>query len=101
LVSGGARVGYRTPEAPLPGLPDASEVIDAPRAEHVELPSGAFTAVVLSGIDPRFDHNALQLLQAAENEEMLIALSGLSRISRSSRKLLRVVEFLLAARPRS
>jgi hypothetical protein len=87
LLSGGGRVGYRPPQAPLPGLPDPSEVIDAP---------GAFTAVVLSGIDPRFDQNALQLLQAAENEEMLIALSGLSRISRNSRKLLRVVEFLLA-----
>ena len=98
LVSGGGRVGYRLPQAPLPGLPDASEVIDAPRAEHVELPSGAFTAVVLSGIDPRFDQNALQLLQAAESEEVMIALSGLSRISRNSRKLLRVVEFFLARR---
>jgi len=96
LVSGGGRVGYRPPQAPLPGLPEESEVIDAPQAEHVEVPSGAFTAVVLSGIDPRFDHNALQLLRAAENEEIVIALSGLSRISRNSRKLLRVMEFFLA-----
>jgi hypothetical protein len=96
LVSGGGRVSYRPPEAPLPGLPDASEVIDASQAQHVEMPSGAFTAVILSGIDPRFDPNALQLLQAAESEEMVIVLSGLSRISRNSRKLLRVVEFLLA-----
>jgi hypothetical protein len=96
LISGGGRVGYRPPEAPLPGLPDASEAIDAPQAEHVELPSDAFTAVVLSGIDPGFDHNALRLLQVAESEEMMIALSSLSRISRNSRKLLRVVEFLLA-----
>ena len=59
-------------------------MIDAPRAEHVELPSGALPAVVLSGIDPRFDRNALQLLQAAESGQMLIALSGLSRISRNS-----------------
>ena len=96
LVSGGGRVGYRPPAAPLPGLPDASEVIDAPQAEHVELPPGAFTAVVLSGIDPRFDQNALRLLQAAESGQMMIVLSGLSRISRNSRKLLRVVEFFLA-----
>jgi hypothetical protein len=96
LVSGGGRVGYRPPAAPLPGLPDASEMIDAPQAEHIDLPSGALTAVVLSGIDPRFDQNALQLLRAAESEEMVIALSGLSRISRNSRKLLRVVEFFLA-----
>jgi hypothetical protein len=96
LVSGGGRVGYRLPEAPVPGLPEASEVIDAPRAEHVELPSGALPAVVLSGIDPRFDQNALQLLQVAENGQMVIALSGLSRISRNSGKLLRVVEFFLA-----
>ena len=96
LVSGGGRVGYRLPQAPLPGLPEERELIGAPKAEHVELPSDALTAVVLSGIDPRFDHNALQLLQAAQSGDMVIALSGLSRISRNSRKLLRVVEFLLA-----
>jgi len=98
LVSGGGRVGYRPPRAPLPALPEESEVVDAPKAEHVELPSDAFTAVVLSGIDPRFDQNALQLLRAADSGELVIALSGLSRISRNSRKLLRVVEFLLARR---
>jgi hypothetical protein len=73
-------------------------VIDAPKAEHVELPSDALAAVVFSGIDPRFDQNALQLLRAAEIGEMVIALSGLSRISRNSRKLLRVVEFFLACK---
>ena len=60
LVSGGGRVGYRLPQAPLPGLPEESEVIDAPQAEHVELPSDALTAVVLSGVDLRFDQHALQ-----------------------------------------
>jgi hypothetical protein len=99
LVSGGGRVSYRLPEAPLPGLPDPDEVIDVPQAEHVQLPSGAaLKAAVLSGIDPRFDHSALELLRAAESGEMVIALSGLSRISRNSRKLLRVVEFFLARR---
>jgi hypothetical protein len=69
-------------------------VIDAPRADHVELPPGAFTAVVLSGIDLRFDQNALRLLEAAQSEEMVIVLSGLSTISRNSRKLLRVAEWV-------
>lgn len=96
---GGGRVAYRLPEAPFPDLPEATEVIDVPQAEHVQLPSGAAVkAAVLSGIDPRFDHSALQLLRAAESGEMVIALSGLSRISRNSRKLLRVVEFFLARR---
>jgi hypothetical protein len=98
LVSGGGRVGYRPPEAPLPGLPEANEVIDVPQSERVQLPSGAVKAAVLSGIDPRFDHRALELLRSAESGEMVIALSGLSRISRNSRKLLRVVEFFLARR---
>jgi hypothetical protein len=96
LISGGGRVGYRAPEAPTPALPDAAEVVDAQPADHLELPSDAFTAVIFSGVDPRFDQNALGWLRAAENEEVTLGLSSLSRISRNSRKLLRVLEFLLA-----
>jgi len=59
---GGGRVGYRPPQVPLPGLPEASEVIDAPQAGHIELPSDALTAVVLSGSNPRFDQNDNRLL---------------------------------------
>ena len=99
LVGGGGRVGYRSPEAPLPGLPDATEVTDAPTADHLEMPSDAFTGVIFSGIDPRFDQSALRWLKAAENEELLIGLSSLSRISRNSRKLMRVLEFFLARDP--
>lgn len=95
LVSGGGRVGYRQPEAPLPlagrGRGDRSAA-----SGHVELPPGAFTAVVLSGIDVRFDQNSLRLLEAARKAGMVIVVSGLSRISRNSRKLLRVAEFFLA-----
>ena len=40
------------------------------------------------------------LLKAAEKEELLLGLSSLSRISRNSRKLMRVPEFLLAYRAR-
>jgi hypothetical protein len=96
LINGGGRVGYRRPEAPLPGLPDATEVIDAQPVDNLESPSDAFPAVIFSGIDPRFDQNALQFLQAAEKEEIILGLSSLSRISRNSHKLLRVLEFLLS-----
>jgi hypothetical protein len=95
LNCGGGRVGYRPPEAPVPELPDVTEVTDAPPAEHLKTPSDAFTGVVFSGIDPRFDQQAFGWLKAAENEELLLGLSSLSRISRNSRKLLRVLEFLL------
>ena len=77
-------------------LPDATEVVDAQPADHLELPSDAFTGVVFSGIDPRFDQNAFRWLQVPENEELILGLSSLTRISRNSRKLLRVMEFLLA-----
>jgi len=60
------------------------------------MPSDAFTGVVFSGIDPRFDQSTLRWLKAAENEELLLGLSSLSRISRNSRKLMRAREFLLA-----
>jgi hypothetical protein len=96
LTSGGGRIGYRLPEAPLPSLPDATEMIDARPADSVGMPSDASTAVVLSGIDPRFDQNTLQWLKEAESGELTLAVSSLSRISRNSGKLLRVLEFLLA-----
>lgn len=96
LDCGGGRVGYRQPEAPIPELPDAWEVTDAPPADHLKIPSGAFKGAIFSGIDPRFDQHVFGWLKAAQNEEMMIGLSSLSRISRNSRKLLRVLEFLLA-----
>jgi hypothetical protein len=100
LNSGGGRVGYRLPEALLPELPDATEVTEAQPADHLEMPSDAFTGVVFSGIDPRFDQNAVRWLKAAQNEELMFGLSSLSRISRNSRKLMRVLEFLLAHKAR-
>jgi hypothetical protein len=97
---GGGRVGYRQPEAPIPGLPDISEVTEAPPADHLKMPSDAFKAVIFSGTDPRFEQHGFELLKVAEGGEMLLMLSGLSRISRNSRKLLRVLEFLLAHQAR-
>ena len=97
LNSGGGRVGYRLPEAPLPELPDAIEVTEAQAADHFKTPSDAFTRVVFSGIDPRFDQNAVRWLKAAQNEDgLVLGLSSLGRISRNSHKLFRVLEFLLA-----
>lgn len=94
---GGGRIGYRIPDAPVPALPKADEIVQAPAAQHVDKPSNAFEAVVFSAIDPRFDCIALSFLQnAAENDGLLLGLSALSRISRNIDKLLRVLEFLLA-----
>jgi hypothetical protein len=100
LISGGGRVGYRTPQAPVPDLPATAEMLTAQTADHLDSPSDAFTAVIFSGIDPRFDQNAMRWLNTAEDEELLLGLSGLSRISRNSGKLLRVMEFLLARQAR-
>jgi hypothetical protein len=96
----GGRVSYRQPEAPIPGLPDISEVTEAPSADHLKMPSDAFRGVIFSGIDPRFDQHGFDLLKAAQDGEMLLMLSSLSRISRDSRKLLRVLEFLLSHQAR-
>jgi hypothetical protein len=100
LHSGGGRVGYLLPEAPIPEFPDVAEVIEAQTADHLEMSSDAFTGVVVSGIDPRFDQVAIQRRKAAQEEGLILGLSSLSRISRNSRKLLRVLEFLLAHKTR-
>jgi len=97
LNCGGGRIGYRSPGGPVPELPDVSEVIDAEPADNVEVPSDAFTSVIFSGIDPRFDQHGFRMLKTAtEGEGLLLGLTSLSRISRNSCKLLRVLEFLLA-----
>lgn len=97
LNAGGGRFGYRLPQAAVPELPDTSEVVEAEPAEDVKSPSGDSTAVVFSAIDPRFDQHAFRLLErAVEHEGQLVALSALSRISRNSQKLHRVLELLLA-----
>ena len=99
LNLGGGRMAYRSPEGPIPQLPDASEVIDAQPADDVEMASNddALTGVIFSGIEPRFDQHGFNVLKiAAEGNGLLLGLSSLSRISRNSRKQLRVLEFLLA-----
>jgi hypothetical protein len=85
----GGRWPYRVPAKPVPELPVAE--VGAPRAENHE------DAVVLSGIDDRFDQLMVQRMQeAAENGGTVWLTASLSRISRNLGKLLRALEYLLA-----
>jgi hypothetical protein len=100
LLGDGGRVGYRLPDGPPPDLPDPAEVIESQPAEKIDVSSGAsFTSEVLSGIDSRFGQDLVQIMEAA-SEEMLLNVSALSRFSRNSRKLLRVLDFQLAHKSR-
>ena len=86
--AGGGRWPYRVPVAPVPELP----------AAEVEAPAGTRDdAVILSGIDPRFDQEAVQRMrEAAEPGDAVWLTASLSRISRHLGKLLQAVEYLLA-----
>ncbi len=65
--------------------------VDAPRAENRE------NAVVLSGIDTRFDQLFVQRMsEAVEGDDAVWLTASLSRISRNLGKLLRAMEYLLA-----
>jgi len=87
--AGGGRWPYRAPAAPVPELP-AGE-FEAPRADSRE------NAVVLSGIDTRFDQLFVQRMrEGAEDADSVWLAASLSRISRHLGKLLRAVEYLLA-----
>jgi hypothetical protein len=64
---------------------------NAPRAGNRE------NAVVLSGIDTRFDQLFVQRMhEAVEGEDTVWLTASLSRISRNLGKLLRAMEYLLA-----
>ena len=87
--AGGGRWPYRVRAAPVPELPLVE--VDAPEAEDRE------NAVVLSGIDTRFDQLFVQRMrEAAEDGETVWLTASLSRISRNLDKLLRAMEYLLA-----
>lgn len=101
LNSGGGRMGYRPPDAPNPELPNLEEIVEAQAETGVEIPSDKIQAVIFSAIDPRFDRSIYSLLECAlKNSGMIVGVSALSRISRNSDKLLRVLEFLLAYKAR-
>jgi len=83
LIAGGGRTGYKMPSTSLPALPDAAEVTDAPSAD-LPSPTGEPIGVIFSGIDPRFDQTAFEYLKAAQEGDLLLGLSSLSRISRTA-----------------
>ena len=86
--AGGGRWPYRAPSAPVPELPVAE--VEALRAENNE------NAVVLSGIDTRFDQLSVQRMREGAEGDAVWLTASLSRISRHLGKLLRAMEFLLA-----
>lgn len=87
--SGGGRWPYRIPTAPVPDLPVTE--VEVPKAD------GHQNAVVLSGIDTRFDQFLVQRLrEAAEDSDPVWPIASLSRISRHLGKLLQAMEYLLA-----
>jgi hypothetical protein len=90
VFSAGGRQPFKLPIGPLPQLPSGDELAAAQPASR-----DAATAV-FSAIDPRFDQHLLRLLQQASQEPTLLFTSTLSRYSRNSTKLHRVLEFLLA-----
>lgn len=90
VFADGGRQALRLPAAPIPELPTGDEVVDA-------TPSAGDGAVtIFSAIDPRFDQNLIDLLNRAAGGEIFLVTSALSRYSRNSEKLHRILEFLLA-----
>jgi len=72
-------------------LPDVDEVVEAPEGD------ARTGAVLFSAVDPRLDHAAYAAMQAVyEGRQGVLVLSSLSRISRNSAKLMRILEFYLA-----
>jgi hypothetical protein len=59
-------------------------------------PVGDDGITVFSAVEPRFDQGMVDLLQDAANGDALVFTSALSRYSRNSDKLHRILEFLLA-----
>lgn len=90
VFADGGRRALRLPAAPIPALPTGEEIVDtAPSA-------GDDAVTIFSAIDPRFDQNLIDLLNRAAAGEIVLVTSALSRYSRNSEKLHRILEFLLA-----
>jgi hypothetical protein len=88
--AGGGRWPYHVTPAPVPDLPAAE--VEAPRARSHQ------GAVVLSGIDPRFDQLFIKRMReiAEGGSDAVLITASLSRISRNLSKLMRAMEYLLA-----
>jgi hypothetical protein len=72
-------------------LPSEDEVVHAPEVE------GRAGTVVFSAIDSRLDTRAYSIMRAVDEGRLtVVVLSSLSRISRNSAKLMRMLEFYLA-----
>ncbi|MEV0132587.1 hypothetical protein AB0H83_29515 [Dactylosporangium sp. NPDC050688] len=89
VFSDGGRHPVRLPAAPIPELPTDGELV-------VTSPTEADSTMTFSAIDPRFDQHLLDLLQQAAHGNLVLCTSALSRYSRNSEKLHRVLEYLLA-----
>lgn len=85
----GARVAYRLPAAPMPELPDEGERVEAKK-------SADGRSVVLGALDLRFDDELYAQMEAAIEGPLVVYVPSLSRFSRDSGKLHRVLEFFLA-----
>ncbi|GAA0458322.1 hypothetical protein Aca07nite_64640 [Actinoplanes capillaceus] len=87
----GGRRPLRLAAAPIPELPSGEEVVTLPAATEDD---GAET--IFSAIDPRFDDRLVAMLSQAMHEDRVLVTSALSRYSRNSEKLHRILEYLLA-----
>jgi hypothetical protein len=82
---------YIAPNAPIPELPKANEMINA----KSEIIANNGFKLTLNGIDSRIDQTLMNLLRQAVDLQFIV-FPNLSRVSRNSDKLFRVLEYLLA-----
>lgn len=81
------------PAAPTPELPSGDEITTTTTTTpSTHNPSGT----VFSAIDPRFHQHLIDLLTKATTDGFVLCTSALSRYSRNSDKLHRILEYLLS-----
>jgi hypothetical protein len=85
----GGRQPLHLPTARIPELPTGDEITTTASTHGP-------AATIFSAIDPRFDQHLIDLLTEATNEGFVLCTSALSRYSRNSDKLHRILEYLLA-----
>lgn len=91
----GVHATYRQPPAPQPSLPRPSEVVNVDLSRATM--GGGTRASVISATDPRFDLQLFDGMRRLADDDLDVFIVGaMSRISRNSRKLFRVLEFVLA-----
>ncbi len=90
-IPAGGRHAYRLPEAPLPELPAGDALVDSKPSEEND------QHLVLSAIEPRFDRYIVERLQlAVDGQPTTLFVPALSRLSRNSNNLCRIIEITLA-----